>query len=179
MCSANVEDISQRRMDHLSWVEEINGGCSRRKKRPAEYPDGPTSRADATELEHRAVQLSELLPPAKQDLRRFSCDLPAFDGAFAPELENRALQAIRQGKLELEPPEKSAEQGPTAALALWWRFNCVPLSRWPIANQAGLPELSNSEKWPSAQRRVELKYHLPNQGVRIRPRKFCIVRRLA
>jgi hypothetical protein len=39
----------------------------------------------------------------------FSCDYLAFDGAFAPELENRALEAIRQGSLELDPPEKSAE----------------------------------------------------------------------
>jgi hypothetical protein len=82
----------------------------RAQKRPAEkYPDDPTLRADATELERRAVQQSEPFPLAKPNLRRFSCDFLAFDGAFAPELESRALEAIRQDKLELDPPERSAE----------------------------------------------------------------------
>jgi hypothetical protein len=43
-------------------------------------------------------------------------------------------RSIETSELELEPPEKSAD------------LNCPPLSRWPIANQAGLPELSSSEK---------------------------------
>jgi hypothetical protein len=28
MRSANLKDISQRRMDHISWVQEVKGGCS-------------------------------------------------------------------------------------------------------------------------------------------------------
>ena len=55
-----------------------------------------------TALERRAVMKRAPAGPSayrkrKRSRWRFSCDYPAFDGAFAPELENRALQAIRQG----------------------------------------------------------------------------------
>jgi hypothetical protein len=67
-----------------------------------------------TALEGRAVMKRAPAGPSayrkrKRSRWRFSCDYLAFDGAFAPELENRALEAIRQGKLELDPREKSAE----------------------------------------------------------------------